>query len=344
LVSHIARWDLDKTYLRTEFDSLRDLVKTALERPDQKRTNPGASTLLREMVRAGIRVHILSGSPEQMRKNLEDKLRLDGITWDSFTLKPNLQNLLRLRFRAVRDQLGYKLPALLRARAVLTDSSDGGEGAPRIHETLFGDDAEADAYVYSLYADLLAGRIGEDIVMRVLQRGRVYGDVVAETIDALRTIEHGDVVERILIHLERQTPPDDFRTYGPRVVPFYNYLQAAFVLQEDGRLGADGVLRVAVELVTEHRFDGDSLARSYLDLARRGHLRGTGIAALRSALDGWFERGHVPAGVELRALAAKLPAMAAGADAGFPAVAPEESLPDYEKLVEAHNPRRGRVR
>ena len=129
MATHIARWDLDKTYLRTEFDSLRDLVKTALERPDQKRTNPGASTLLREMVRAGIRVHILSGSPEQMRKNLEDKLRLDGITWDSFTLKPNLQNLLRLRFRAVRDQLGYKLPALLRARAVLTDSSDGGEGA-----------------------------------------------------------------------------------------------------------------------------------------------------------------------------------------------------------------------
>ena len=57
-------------------------------------------------------------------------------------------------------------------------------------------------------------------------------------------------------------------------MPFYNYLQAAFVLHEDGRLGPDGVLRVAVELVTEHRFDGDALARSYLDLARRGHLRG----------------------------------------------------------------------
>ena len=96
---HIARWDLDKTYLRTEFDTLRDIVKTALERPDEKRTNPGASTLLREMVRAGVSVHILSGSPEQMRRRLEDKLRLDGIQWDSFTLKPNLQNLLRLRIR-----------------------------------------------------------------------------------------------------------------------------------------------------------------------------------------------------------------------------------------------------
>src|SRR6516165_8397843 len=124
---HVARWDLDKTYLRTEFDTLRDLVKTALERPDQKRTNPGASTLLREMVRAGVRVHILSGSPEQMRRRLEDKLRLDGITWDTFTLKPNLQNVLRLRFRAVKDQLGYKLPALLRARGAVEARGDDSE-------------------------------------------------------------------------------------------------------------------------------------------------------------------------------------------------------------------------
>ena len=107
------------------------------------------------MVRAGVRVHILSGSPEQMRRRLEDKLRLDGISWDSFTLKPNLQNLLRLRFRAVRDQLGYKLPALLASRAELGETRRGRRA--RATETLFGDDAEADAYVYSLYADFLAG-------------------------------------------------------------------------------------------------------------------------------------------------------------------------------------------
>src|ERR1700691_6374639 len=166
---HIARWDLDKTYLRTEFDTLKDIVKTALERPDQKRTNPGASTLLREMVRSGVRVHILSGSPEQMRRRLEDKLRLDGITWDSFTLKPNLQNVLRLRFRAVRDQLGYKLPALLASRARLTDAGDADASTT---ETLFGDDAEADGFVYSLYADFLAGRVSDELLLAVLERGR----------------------------------------------------------------------------------------------------------------------------------------------------------------------------
>ncbi len=334
---HIARWDLDKTYLRTEFDSLRDLVKTALERPDQKRTNPGASTLLREMVRSGIRVHILSGSPEQMRSRLEDKLRIDGVTWDSFTLKPNLQNVLRLRFRAVKDQLGYKLPALLRARAKLAES---GEAASTSTETLFGDDAEADAYVYSLYADFVAGRVGEEVLLGVLEGGRVYDDIVAETMEIARSIERADVVERILIHLDQQTPPADFEPYGPRAVPFYNYLQAAFVLHEDARLSAEGVLRVATELVTEHHFDGDSLARSYLDLARRGHLRGTGLDSLGEAIERWLAGGTVPAAEELQAMVARLPAMGQGAKAGFQER--EQGLPDYIRLVQVHNPRRAR--
>jgi hypothetical protein len=337
VATHIARWDLDKTYLRTEFDSLRDLVKTALERPDQKITNPGASTLLREMVRAGIRVHILSGSPEQMRRRLEDKLRLDGITWDSFTLKPNLQNVLRLRFRAVRDQLGYKLPALLASRARLTQVGDADAGAT---ESLFGDDAEADAFVYSLYADFLEGRVSDELLLAVLERGRVYEDVVQAAMDTARNIEHSGKVERILIYLEQQSAPDDFRAYGTRVVPFYNYLQAAFVLHEDGRLGPDGVLRVAVELVTEHRFDGDALAKSYLDLARRGHLRGRPVDAIAAELDGWIALGHVPAMGELKTMVARLPAMAEGARAGWRDE--EEPLPDYLALVQRHNARRRR--
>ena len=335
--THIARWDLDKTYLRTEFATVRDLVKTALERADQKRTNPGASTLLREMVRSGIRVHILSGSPEQMRRRLEDKLRLDGITWDTFTLKPNLQNVLRFRFRAIKDQLGYKLPALLRARASLAGAE---EPAAATTETLFGDDAEADAYVYSLYADYVAGRVDEDLLLRVLDAGRVYEDVVEEAAQAARAIEHAPVVERILIHLEQQTPPDDFRAYGSRVVPFYNYLQSAFVVYEDGRLGPEGVLRVATELVTEHRFDGDALARSYLDLVRRGHLRGARVEPIGEALEVWLARGSVPASDELKTMAAQLPEYAMRARGEWHGERAGE--PDYEKLVAGHNRRRRR--
>ncbi len=335
---HIARWDLDKTYLRTEFDTFRDIVKTAFERPDEKRTNPGASTLLREMVRAGVSVHILSGSPEQMRRRLEDKLRLDGIQWDSFTLKPNLQNLLRLRLRAVKDQLGFKLPALLLARLKATPVSLGDSGVR--HETLFGDDAEADAFVYSLYADTLAGRVDEDLLVSVCERGRVYPDVLESIVDASRQVEQVDAVERILIHLERQTPPDHFRVYGQRAVPFYNYLQAALIVHEDGRLPAEAVLRVGVELVVHHRFDGDALARSYLDLARRGHLRGSGATGLIEGFEAWTKQDRAPGNAELATLIQRLPDLAEKARAAFRSA--EVTVPDYLTLVDLHNPRRGR--
>ena len=329
---HISRWDLDKTYLRTEFDTVRDLVRTAFERADEKRTNPGAATLLREMARAGVSIHILSGSPEQMRRRLEDKLRLDGITWDSFVLKPNLQNMLRLRFRALKDQLGYKLPALLHARTLL--------GVSAARETLFGDDAEADAFVYSLYADIMAGRAGEELVQQIGERGRVYGDVLESVQRCVKLVKGELVVERIMIHLEQQTPPGDFAIYGPLVVPFYNYLQSAFVVYEDGRLPAQGVLRVATELVIQHRFDGDSLARSYHDLGKRGHLRGTNVEQLGEALEAWVkDEPNLAAKDELRTMVKGLPAYAEQAAKRFVPPA-EAAMPDYLTLVGKHNPRR----
>jgi hypothetical protein len=332
---HISRWDLDKTYLRTEFDTVRDLVRTAFERADEKRTNPGAATLLREMARAGVTIHILSGSPEQMRRRLEDKLRLDGIVWDSFILKPNLQNMLRLRFRALKDQLGYKLPALLDARSLLGESDS--------HETLFGDDAEADAFVYSLYADIMAGRAGEELVHAIGERGRVYEDVLENVLRQVRVVKGAKVVERILIHLEQQTPPGDFAVYGPLVVPFYNYLQAAFVVHEDGRLPAAGVLRVATELVTQHRFDGDALARSYHDLGKRGHLRGTKVGELALAQEDLEKDATAPAREELRMMVDKLPPYAELAKNKF--VEPTEApMPDYLALVSKHNPRKKKKR
>src|SRR4051794_1159213 len=172
MVPYVARWDLDKTYLRTEFATLRDLWKTAFERPEQKRTVPGASTLLREIAATGASVHILSGSPEQLRAKLEQKLRLDGARWDTFTLKPNLRNLLMFRFRALRDQLGYKVPALLAARAALP-SQHGAEGE-LLKEILIGDDAESDALVYSIYADVLTGEVDDLELEEILTRADAY--------------------------------------------------------------------------------------------------------------------------------------------------------------------------
>ncbi len=164
---HTFRWDLDKTYLRTEFDSLADLAKNAMQDAADKQAYPGASALLRALSgEDGHRICIVSGSPTQMRQVLAAKLTLDGIDYDEFVLKNNLKNILRGRFRSLRAQIPYKLPAMLQSRC----------GAAAESETLFGDDAEADAIIYCLYADLLAGRVSLSDLERVLTASRAYDD------------------------------------------------------------------------------------------------------------------------------------------------------------------------
>ena len=48
-VLQIYRWDLDKTYLKTEFETVRGLIRTALQKPEEKLNVPGAVSLLREL-------------------------------------------------------------------------------------------------------------------------------------------------------------------------------------------------------------------------------------------------------------------------------------------------------
>jgi hypothetical protein len=334
MIPYIARWDLDKTYLRTEFDTLRDLIRTAFERPEEKRTVPGAATLMREIAAVGASIHILSGSPEQLRARLEEKLRLDGARWDTFTLKPNLRNVLRLRWRAVRDQLGYKVPALLAARATLVPAR--GPSGELVKEVLLGDDAESDALVYSLYADVLDGRVSDMELENLLTRAQIYKDAIADALRYARLIERGPVVERILIHLDRQSPPSEFAPYGARVVPFFNYLQAAFVLVEDGRLPPAAAVRVAVDLVLDHHFDGESLGRSYLDLWKRGHVRQGLASSVEEAYRTLSAIVPLPRAREIELMCRRLGEVESTIQPGKVAA----FSPDYGSLVDRHGPRR----
>ena len=197
-VAHVYRWDLDKTYLKTDFDTVRDLVRSAFEGAEKKQTVPGAAALLRELKKApGSRVCFISGSPRQMRKVLTRKLQLDGVEFDEFILKPNLGNLFRGRFRALREQVGYKLPALLSGRAGIDAA---------VRETCFGDDAEADAFVYSLYADVMSGRCDRKMLERVMELARVYPDDAVRTLALVDTVGRADAESRIYIRLDRRSP------------------------------------------------------------------------------------------------------------------------------------------
>jgi hypothetical protein len=259
----IYRWDLDKTYLKTDFDSLRQIVRTAFQRASQKVAVPGAAALIRELTAPGdSQLCIISGSLKQMRSVLEEKLRLDGVTPDEFILKDNVRNVLRGRFRALKGQVGYKLSNILESRA---QAPVGAE------EILFGDDAEADAFIYSLYADLIAGRVDEAVLEQVLATARVYKDEKERIFAAWRRVTPADPVRRIFIHLDRLTPPARFSRYGPRVVPVFNYFQAALVLAADGILNAQQVVKIGFEMAQAGTHNLQALANSFQDLLRRGH-------------------------------------------------------------------------
>jgi len=289
-VRHVFRWDLDKTYLRSEFERVRDLIKSAIERPSDKQAVPGAPALLRALRQtSGHRICIVSGSPTQMRRALTAKLKLDGVEYDEFVLKNNVRNLMRGRFRALRSQIPYKLPVLLRSRADI-------DGTPP--ETLFGDDAESDALVYNLYADLICGRVAIDDLPRILRIAQAYDDQIEEAVALVRRITPAPSVQRILIHLDQRSPTGGFAKYGRRVVPIYNYFQAALVLYADGVLTARQVLFVALEMLENDEYELTTLANSLQDLLIRGRLtRDTAVrlstecgeAATEGALSGHDE-------------------------------------------------------
>ncbi|HEY4181486.1 MAG TPA: phosphatase domain-containing protein [Kofleriaceae bacterium] len=259
---HTFRWDLDKTYLRTEFDSIVDLAKSAFETAADKKAYPGATALLRALNQEGNRICIVSGSPTQMRQVLAAKLALDGIDYDEFVLKNNLKNILKGRFRALRAQIPYKLPAMLRSRI----------GATAERETLFGDDAEADAIIYCLYADLVAGIVSVQDLERVLIASRAYDDDAQRILDLARDVPKGAAVRRMFIHLDRKSPPLGFRRFGPRLVPVFNYFQAALVLYEDKVLSARQVIFVALEMLDSGQYELGHLATSVQDVIRRGRV------------------------------------------------------------------------
>jgi len=264
----IFRWDLDKTYLKTDFDKVSSLFKTFFQAPEKKETFAGARALLLALMSVHeSKVTFVSGSPKQMRKKLLEKLSLDGIQVDELVLKPNFSNAVRGRFRALREQVGYKLPALLRMRFNTTEGSQ---------EICFGDDAEADAFVYCLYDAVVRGEVTEDETALLMKQAGAYKDQIKDARKWIRRNQEKQIpdplVRRIFIHLERKSRPSRFKDFGQRVVAIFNYFQAGLVLYSDDLLTQAQVNELALNMIQEGEYDALRLANSFQDIIRRLRL------------------------------------------------------------------------
>ena len=260
--------DIDRTYLSTRFSSLRGMARIPFERAAQKRDIEGMARLFREIRRGpGDRsrdapLYFVSASPKQLRPVIERKMGLDGIVFDGTTFKDWGRVLKRLKLERLREQVGFKLTALLSGRAAMPEGAE---------EILLGDDLETDPVTYAIYADSLAGRIPVSDLPRILRlNGVLSGD--AEDITRLRReLRPGRGVVRALIRLERHASTDDFIDFAPGVVGCTGAFQMATVLWKMGSVSLAGVGRVAAELAARG-IGAESIAERLEDLVRRAML------------------------------------------------------------------------
>lgn len=319
----VLRWDLDKTYLVSQFESLRYLIRVPFQKGKDKIALPGVATLIKGLRRTvehggrSVAVHFLSASPPQIGAAIREKLDLDGIVYDGITFKDQVRHLIYARFDAVLEQIGYKLERLL---------SSAAESSERAVELLFGDDWESDPYVYSLYADVLAGRIEDERVAELLRRADVsrhYAERIGELIAAKRPSAH---VAWIFILRQRPARATDLEAFGKRLVWFDNYFECALKLWVLGLLDLPGVF----EVLTSVGFDPAQAALSFEAVCKRSEADRPRLAPVRRALMRTGAMDPVWAGPLHARLSAAILRRFVRGRFGLN----EATAPDYDQLVE----------
>lgn len=257
--------DIDKTYLKTRFGSLRSMVKTALETAEEKQSFQGMVPLYKGL-RFGtgssdqhLPLYFLSASPPNMRNVLEERMKLDGITPDGITLKKWFRLIRHGRWDQLKKHVVYKLNALLVNRSVRPLSA-------KIQEILIGDDSETDADAYLLYASILEGTMDMDEL-----KGALYAlnanDREREQILQLATRQDASKVSRIYIHCTTKKDPTKLPEASPQLMlGALDSLQIAIDAHKHGWMKEQDVLQVAAEFRPEHQ------KQSVEDLLTRGFV------------------------------------------------------------------------
>ena len=240
-------WDIDKTYLSTRFSSVKGLARIPIEFAIDKHAIYGMPEVLRGLRRgpgsvyACSPLYFISASPPALRQVVERKMLLDGVEHDGITFKDWFRTIRQLRPGRLREQLGFKMAALMTGR----------QNRPCCHEYLFGDDMESDAQAYSLYAQAMNENFSVDELAHKMSQAGVKEDDCALIGNIYERIpSQRGTVKGIFIHLERKSPPDSF-SHLPLVTAVHGGYQLALTLYQLGLLDICAVCD-ASEAVSNH--------------------------------------------------------------------------------------------
>ena len=240
----ILLWDIDKTYLDTHFSSKRGLITIPFETAIDKRSVPGAPPLLRALRRGSgspnalVPLYFVSGSPPQLQRVIEKRMTMDGVQYDGLTFKDQWALLRAGRPQDIGRQVGYKMKALLSYWKIFPRNT---------RWWMFGDDVEDDAEAFVLFGRVCAGFRQEALDEELRQR-RVHPHDRTEIHTLLLDEPVGpNPVERVLIHLTRNSPPERF-THLSQVVACQSHLQSALVMATHDKIRPDAITAVARDL------------------------------------------------------------------------------------------------
>src|SRR3989338_5977384 len=258
-------WDIDKTYLATTFETWRGLIKTAFEKPHEKKNIAGTATLLKEIYKGRGEnkenpIFFISASPQQMRNVIEKKMSLDGISYDGIAFKDNLKNIYKWKFKKIKEQIGYKLKELLKLKSTLS---------PDCREYLFGDNFENDPLIYSLYSDICSQQLTHDELKKIFEKYKVHLEDQEIIFSLIPKLSFSDSVEKIFIHLVKKVDIQSLARFGTKVIPTANSFQAALALYDAGLIYRNSVIHVAEDLYNNFRFSQVDIAHSLLDSYER---------------------------------------------------------------------------
>jgi hypothetical protein len=233
-------WDIDKTWLDTRISQVKGMLKIPFEFAIDKRALPGTTALLHALRegptgREHRPLYFITASPPFIRKAIERKMLIDGIEFDGVTYKDQIEVFRRRQFTSLREHTAFKLGALL----LLARAFPAGTEV-----YMFGDDAERDPLIYSMFADICAGRLrGVSLIHAQLEMGVLpeYAQDVAALADSLEPRER---VRGIHINLVREPDGSRIRECDARVVGYPSAGAAARYLCERGLIGQRGRDRV----------------------------------------------------------------------------------------------------
>lgn len=275
--------DIDRTYLMTEIDSLGGLLRAAFESPERKNNVPGFSILLRALRRGGSEtpqknpLFFLSASPPQMESKLRAKMSYDGVDHDGIILKNQLQYVKKAQFKKLKEQIGYKLGALLSLWYYLPHQSK---------LIFFGDDSESDALIFTLFSEIVAGNYKPREILTLLKFFGVYRHEAMKIAWLSRNIHKPAFpLHAAFINLDAASiSPSFFTKLSPFICPTDNTLQAAFSLWEMGLIRERAIRSIGRDLIYHFDMTPKELLRSLLIGAKRQYYQLESILKLWNML------------------------------------------------------------